>query len=180
MGRNQIWRLLTFAHNSFICMKSLVVVPHRVAVFSTRTTLPLNSSMETILPSSSLAASNWWKPAISTLDTGLQSLSLQEQWEAFQIRVYDRSEGALGAIKSLIGGATMGRLRRRRKSKVSPAPLILSASPATPLPSHPFSSTPNAHVLQPSGILWFLSTTIAHPRPLHLPLSSFVDRPLHG
>ena len=74
--------------------------------------------------------------------TGLQSLSLQEQWEAFQIRVYDRSEGALGAIKSLIGGATMGRLRRRRKSKVSPAPLILSASPATPLPSHPFSSTP--------------------------------------
>ena len=50
---------VTFAHNSFICAKSLVVVPHRVAVFSTRTTFPLNSSMEIILLSSSLAASNW-------------------------------------------------------------------------------------------------------------------------
>ena len=83
--------------------------------------------------------------------TCLQSLSLQEQWEAFQIRVYDRSEGALGAIKSLIAGHTMGGLRRRSEWKVSPSRLSfsppLTLSPATPLDS----------------ILWFPSTTIARP-----------------
>ena len=33
--------ILTFSQSSFICVKSLTVVPHKDAVFSTRTTLPL-------------------------------------------------------------------------------------------------------------------------------------------
>ena len=74
----------TFSHNSFICVKSLTVVPHKEAVFSTSTTLPLNSSMETILPSCSLAASNSWKFTIPLLPASdwaasLASLSPQQQ-----------------------------------------------------------------------------------------------------
>ena len=135
-------------------------------MFSTRTTLPLSSSMEIILPSCSLAASNWWKPAISQftgllmLLTCLQSLSLQEQREAFQIRVYDRSAGALGAIKSLIAGATMGGLSRRRESKVSPTRLSFSL-PLLPLPR--LSPLTRFHPRLSCYILWFPSTIIAHP-----------------
>ena len=84
MRSRSSWCGITFAHNSFICVKSLVVVPHKVAVFSTSTTLPLNSDMETILPSSSLAASNSWKFTIPLLPASdwaasLASLSPQQQ-----------------------------------------------------------------------------------------------------
>ena len=37
----------TFWHNSFICLKSLVVVPHIVAVLTTTTTRPLKSDKDT-------------------------------------------------------------------------------------------------------------------------------------
>ena len=49
----------TFSHNSFICVKSLTVVPHKEAVFSTRTTLPLYWSMVTTLPPRVLALMLW-------------------------------------------------------------------------------------------------------------------------
>ena len=49
----------TFSHNSFICVKSLTVVPHKEAVFSTRTTLPLYWSMVTTLPSRVFALIPW-------------------------------------------------------------------------------------------------------------------------
>ena len=103
-------------------------------------------------------------PSLNTglllLLTCLQSLSLQEQREAFQIRVYDRSAGALGAIKSLIAGATMGGLSRRRESKVSPTRLSFSL-PLLPLPR--LSPLTRFHPRLSCYILWFPSTIIAHP-----------------
>ena len=49
----------TFSHNSFICVKSLTVVPHKEAVFSTSTTFPLYFSMLTTCPSRVFALMSW-------------------------------------------------------------------------------------------------------------------------
>ena len=60
----------TFSHNSFICVKSLTVVPHKEAVFSTRTTLPLYFSILTTWPSRVLALMSWNAISMSSLDAG--------------------------------------------------------------------------------------------------------------
>ena len=56
-----------FSHSSFICLKSRVVVPHKLAVFSTRTTLPfrlekLNWKMWNVI--NSLRNSRWYNLAL--------------------------------------------------------------------------------------------------------------------
>ena len=58
-GALQLLHQITFSHNSFICEKSLTVVPHKEAVFSTSTTLPLYLSMVTTCPSRVLALMSW-------------------------------------------------------------------------------------------------------------------------
>ena len=54
---------VTFSQSSFICVKSLVVVPHKEAVFSTSTTLPLYLSILTTSPAR-VRADSAWNPAI--------------------------------------------------------------------------------------------------------------------
>ena len=75
----------TFSHNSFICVKSLTVVPHKEAVFSTRTTFPLYLSMLTTCPSRVLALMSWKAMLLLPMSARAARRPLTVQWRRWQL-----------------------------------------------------------------------------------------------